>query len=58
MSNQESDMIENFECLVLLVQDSSFEVMVTMTCGENQSSLMTPLYWPVIVEEDEWATDE
>ena len=49
------DMSESF---VIFVQDSSLEVMVTMTCGENQSSLMTPLYWPVVIEEDENAADE
>ena len=49
------DMSESF---VVFVQDSSLEVMVTMTCGENQSSLMTPLYWPVVIEEDENAANE
>jgi hypothetical protein len=37
----------------VVVQDCSCEVMITMTCGESQSSLMTPVYWPVIIEEDE-----
>jgi len=37
----------------VVVQDCSCEVMITMTCGESQSSLLTPVYWPVIVEEDE-----
>ena len=37
----------------VIVQDCSCEVMITMTCGESQSSLMTPVYWPVIIEEDE-----
>ena len=24
-----------------------------MTCGESQSSIITPVYWPVVEEEDE-----
>ena len=37
----------------MIIQDCSCEVMITMTCGESQSSIMTPVYWPVVVEEDE-----
>ena len=37
----------------MVIQDCSCEVMITMTCGESQSSIMTPVYWPVVVEEDE-----
>ena len=47
----------------VIIQDCSCEVMITMTCGESQSSIMTPVYWPVVVEEDEleaagWLYDE
>ena len=38
----------------MVIQDCSCEVMITMTCGESQSSIMTPVYWPVVVEEDEF----